>query len=63
MRRFNRFEQFQSYDIYVNGTRLRRCYSLTKAINLAQKWCGELFETRKTEVIDSYTGEILYHIN
>lgn len=53
----------QAWEIYVNGTCLRKVYSKRKAIDLAQKWCGELFEQRKTEVIDTMTGEIIYQIN
>lgn len=53
----------QTWEIYINGTCVRKCYSKNKAINLSQKWCGELFEKRKTEVIDTLTGEVIYQLN
>lgn len=51
------------YQIYINGTKIRRVYSKNRAIDLAQKWCGCLFENQKTEVIDTTTGEVIYQIN
>lgn len=53
----------QAWDIYINGTCLRKTYSKNKAIDLAQKWSGQLFEQRKIEVIDTLTGEVIYQIN
>lgn len=53
----------QAWEIYVNGSRIRKVYSRKKAIDLAQKWCGQLFEQRKTEVVDTLTGEVVYQIN
>lgn len=53
----------QMWEVYVNGTCLRKIYSKKKAIELANKWCGELFEQRKTEVVDTITGEVIYQIN
>lgn len=53
----------QSWDIYINGTCVHKVYSKKKAIDLAQKWCGELFEQRKVEVIDTLTGEVIYQLN
>lgn len=53
----------KSWDIYINGTAVKRVYNEKKAIDLAQKWCGQLFEKRKTEVVDTQTGEIIYQIN
>lgn len=54
---------FESWDLYVNGTKIKKVYSKQKAINLANKWCGELFEQRKVEVVDALTGEVVYQIN
>lgn len=53
----------EAWEIHINGTKVRKVYSKNKAINLAQKWCGCLFETRKTEVINTLTGEVEYQIN
>lgn len=53
----------QAWEIYINGTCLKKVYSKKKAIDLAQKWCGQLFEQRKTEVVDTITGEVIYQIN
>lgn len=53
----------QAWDVYINGTCVRRVYSKNKAINLAQVWCGQLFEQRKTEVVDTITGEVIYRVN
>lgn len=53
----------QAWEVYINGTCLRKVYSKKKAIDLAQKWCGELFEERKTEVVETITGEVIYQIN
>lgn len=54
---------YQAWDIYINGTCIKRVYSKKKAIDLAQTWCGKLFEQRKTEVVDIITGEVIYQIN
>lgn len=56
-------QNIQAWVICINGTPLRKTYSKRKAIDLAQQWCGDLFETRKTEVIDTLTGEVIYQIN
>ena len=53
----------ESYDIYVNGSCLRRTYSKKKAIDLAQKWCGQMFEQRKVEVVNTISGEVIYQLN
>lgn len=53
----------QAWQIYVNGTPIRKTYSKTKAINIAQIRCGCLFEQRKVEVVDTITGEVVYQIN
>ena len=53
----------QAYDVYVNGTMILHTYSKKKAINIAQIRCGQLFEQRKTEVVDSITGEVIYQLN
>lgn len=53
----------QAYDVYVNGTMIKHTYSKSKAINIAQMRCGQLFENRKTEVVDSITGEVIYQLN
>lgn len=58
-----RINNHQAWEVYINGTCLRKVYSKRKAIDLAQKWCGELFEQRKTEVVDTITGEVIYQIN
>ena len=59
----NRKYNLQAWEIYINGTCIRKIYSRRKAIELAQLWCGKLFEKRKTEVIDTMTGEVIYQIN
>lgn len=53
----------QAWEIYINGSCVRKVYSKKKAIDLAQKWCGQLFEHRKTEVVDTMTGEVIYQLN
>lgn len=53
----------QTYDVYVNGTKIMQTYSKNKAINIAQLRCGQLFESRKTEVVDTITGEVIYQLN
>ena len=53
----------ESFDIYINGSCVRRTYSRNKAINLAQKWCGQLFEQRKVEVVNTISGEVIYQLN
>lgn len=53
----------QAYEVYVNGTMILQTYSKKKAINIAQIRCGQLFESRKTEVVDTITGEIIYQLN
>ena len=53
----------ESFDIYINGSCVRRTYSRNKAINLDQKWCGQLFEQRKVEVVNTISGEVIYQLN
>ena len=53
----------QAWEVYVNGTCIRKVYSKKKAINIAQIRCGQLFEDRKTEVVDTLTGEVIFQIN
>lgn len=53
----------QTWEVYVNGTCIRRTYSKTKAIDIAQIRCGCLFDQRKCEVVDTITGEVVYQIN
>lgn len=53
----------QAWEIYINGTCVRKVYSRKKAINLALIWCGQLFEQRKVEVVDTSTGEVIFQIN
>lgn len=53
----------KGWEIYINSSCIRKVYSKNKAIDLAQKWCGELFEQRKVEVVDCLTGEVIYQIN
>lgn len=52
-----------AWEIYINGKCVRKVYSKSKAINLAETWCGQLFEQRKTEVVDTMTGKVIYQIN
>lgn len=57
------YKILQAWEVYINGTCVRKCYSKKKAIDIAYKMCGQLFEQRKTEVVDTLTGEIIFQIN
>lgn len=52
-----------SWDVYENGTKIARYYSLKKAIHIAQIIGANLFGLRHLEVVDTQTGEIIYSIN
>lgn len=52
--------KYDTFDIYVNGTRMRRVWGIKSAIKAAQKTAGDLFGTRFVEVVDIHTGEIKY---
>lgn len=52
-----------SWDVYENGTKIARYYSLKKAINITQVIGANLFGLRHLEVVDTNTGEIIYSIN
>ena len=52
--------KYDTFDIYVNGTRLRRVWGIKSAIKAAQSMAGDLFDIRLVEVVDIITGEIKY---
>lgn len=52
--------KYDTFDIYVNGTRMRRIWGIKSAIRAAQQTAGDLFGGRLVEVIDIHTGEIKY---
>ena len=52
--------KYDTFDLYVNGTRMQRVYGIKSAIKKAQAMAGDLFEIRLVEVVDIHTGEIKY---
>lgn len=52
--------KYDTFDIYVNGTRMCRVYGIKSAIKKAQATAGDLFGTKLVEVVDIHTGEIKY---
>lgn len=56
-------KNLKSFEIYINGTCILKTYSEEKAIDIAQRRSGQLFEQRKVEVVDTETGEIKYQLN
>lgn len=58
----NTKKYYQSWDIYINSTRIKRYYSRKKAISIAQKESANLFLGQlHVEVVDTYTGEVIYN--
>lgn len=52
--------KYDTFDIYVNGTRMYRKWGIKSAIKAAQATAGDLFGERLVEVVDVHTGEIKY---
>lgn len=52
--------KYDTFDIYVNGSKVRRVWGIKSAIRVAQATAGDLFGMRLVEVIDINTGEIKY---
>lgn len=52
--------KYDTFDIYVNGTRMLKVWGIKSAIKKAQSMAGDLFGVRLVEVVDIMTGEIKY---
>lgn len=60
MKRINWETYPHVYDLYVNSTKVTRIWGKSKALKLAEKQAGQLFEQRHVELININTGEIIY---
>lgn len=48
------------YDLYINSSKVTRIWGTSKALRLAEKQAGQLFEQRHVELVNIYTGEIIF---
>ena len=48
------------YDIYCNGTKLKRIYGRKHAIAVGEQQAGGLFGVCRIDVVNIHTGEIIW---
>lgn len=49
------------YDMYINGTRVQRLWGKKHALAQAETQSGALFGARHVELVNIYTGEIIFN--
>lgn len=49
------------YDMYINGTKVKRFWGKKHALQQAELQAGALFGERHVELANIYTGEIIYN--
>lgn len=54
--------KYDTFDIYINGTKCYRKYGIKSAITFAENTCGNLFGERHVEVVNIITGEVVFSI-
>lgn len=50
------------YDLYRNGTKIKRIWGRKAAIEIAEKTSGGLWGQNRIELINIKTGEVIYDI-
>ena len=50
------------YDLYINGTKMKRIWGKSKATKIAESTSGGLFGLRRVELVNIHTGEIILQI-
>ena len=48
------------FDIYKNGTKIRRVYGKKQAVHIGDRMAGELFGISRIDVVNIFTGEIIW---
>lgn len=49
------------YDLYINGTKVKRFWGRKHALTQAETQAGSLFGERRVELVNIYTGEIIFN--
>lgn len=49
------------YDLYVNGTKMKRIWGKKHALEVAESQSGALFGAVHVEIVNIHTGEIIFN--
>lgn len=49
------------YDLYINGTNVKRLWGKKHALNQAETQSGTLFGERRVELVNVFTGEVIFN--
>lgn len=49
------------YDMYINGSKIQRLWGKKHALHQAELQAGNLFETRRVELVNIHTGEVIFN--
>lgn len=49
------------YDLYINGSKVQRLWGKKHALEQAETQSGGLFGYRRVELVNIYTGEVVFN--